>query len=82
MGAPSRPLEGLRNTAYFKYIYENHQGHHVLGGQCNYNARAARHEKGGPATGAASAARPAAPSTAQRALHRPAWARAAQEAVA
>jgi len=37
VGAPSRPLEGLRNTAYFKYIYENHQGHHVLGGQCNYN---------------------------------------------
>jgi len=36
-GAPSWPLERLRNTAYFKYIYENHQGHHVLGGQCNYN---------------------------------------------
>ena len=37
VGAPSKPLEGLRNTAYFKYIYENHQGHHVLGGQVNYN---------------------------------------------
>ena len=37
VGAPSAPLAGLRNTAYFKYIYENHQGHHVLGGQCNYN---------------------------------------------
>jgi hypothetical protein len=37
VGAPSRPLEPLRDTAYFKYIYENHQGHHVLGGQCNYN---------------------------------------------
>jgi len=36
-GAPSAPLAGLRNTAYFKYIYENHQGHHVLGGQANYN---------------------------------------------
>jgi len=36
-GAPSWPLEGLRNTGYFKYIYENHQGHHVLGGQANYN---------------------------------------------
>jgi len=36
-GAPSWPLEGLRDTAYFKYIYENHQGHHVLGGQANYN---------------------------------------------
>ena len=29
--------EKLRNSFYFKYIYENHQGHHVLGGQCNYN---------------------------------------------
>ena len=37
VGAPSAPLAALRNTAYFKYIYENHQGHHVLGGQCNYN---------------------------------------------
>jgi len=37
VGAPTRPLEPLRDTAYFKYIYENHQGHHVLGGQCNYN---------------------------------------------
>ena len=39
LGAPSWPLEGLRDTAYFKYIYENHQGHHVLGGQANYNVR-------------------------------------------
>ena len=37
VGAPTRPLEPLRDTAYFKYIYENHQGHHVLGGQANYN---------------------------------------------
>jgi len=37
VGAPSRLLASLRNTPYFKYIYENHQGHHVLGGQCNYN---------------------------------------------
>merc|ERR1711918_171995 len=36
-GAPSALLSSLRNTAYFRYIYENHQGHHVLGGQCNYN---------------------------------------------
>jgi len=36
-GAPGRPLAFLRNTPYFKYIYENHQGHHVLGGQANYN---------------------------------------------
>lgn len=37
VGAPSAVLSALRNTAYFKYIYKNHQGHHVLGGQCNYN---------------------------------------------
>ena len=37
VGAPTRPLEFLRDTGYFKYIYENHQGHHVLGGQANYN---------------------------------------------
>merc|ERR1719454_1680859 len=36
-GAPGTWLAKLRNTPYFKYIYENHQGHHVLGGQCNYN---------------------------------------------
>merc|ERR1711966_469470 len=37
VGAPTRPLEVLRDTGYFKYIYENHMGHHVLGGQANYN---------------------------------------------
>lgn len=37
VGAPSAPLRFLRNTFFFKYIYENHQGHHVLGGQVNYN---------------------------------------------
>jgi hypothetical protein len=37
VGAPSFVMEGLRNSAYFKWIYENHQGHHVLGGQANYN---------------------------------------------
>ena len=37
VGAPSNWLAGLRNTPYFRYIYENHQGHHVLGGKCNYN---------------------------------------------
>lgn len=36
-GVPSFLLTKLRDSAYFKYIYENHQGHHVLGGQCNYN---------------------------------------------
>jgi len=37
VGAPGTWLARLRNTAYFRYIYENHQGHHVLGGQANYN---------------------------------------------
>ena len=37
VGAPSWVMAKLRNSRYFKYIYENHQGHHVLGGQCNYN---------------------------------------------
>jgi len=36
-GVPTRPLVWMRNTRFFKYIYENHQGHHVLGGQANYN---------------------------------------------
>jgi hypothetical protein len=35
-GAPSFVLKFLLNSAYFKFIYENHQGHHVLGGQKNY----------------------------------------------
>ena len=29
--------EWLLESAYGRYIYENHMGHHVLGGQCNYN---------------------------------------------
>merc|ERR1719201_3208940 len=37
VGAPSSWLKWMRNTWVFKYMYENHQGHHVLGGQCNYN---------------------------------------------
>ncbi|KAL3918622.1 MAG: hypothetical protein SGPRY_005942 [Prymnesium sp.] len=36
-GAPSFLLAPLRKTPFFRYIYENHQGHHVLGGQANYN---------------------------------------------
>jgi len=40
-GAPSawpfRLDDRLRNSPDFKYIDENHQGHHVLGGQANYN---------------------------------------------
>mmetsp|Transcript_13128 Transcript_13128/g.28358 ORF Transcript_13128/g.28358 Transcript_13128/m.28358 type:complete len:119 (+) Transcript_13128:21-377(+) len=37
VGASSSWLSWALNSRYFKYIYENHQGHHVLGGQCNYN---------------------------------------------
>ena len=29
--------EWIVESAYGRYIYENHMGHHVLGGQCNYN---------------------------------------------
>jgi len=36
-GMPSAILSWMLNTPFFKYIYENHQGHHVLGGQVNYN---------------------------------------------
>lgn len=37
-GAPSAWLLqlGLGRTSYFRYIFLNHMGHHVLGGQCNY----------------------------------------------
>jgi len=37
VGVPSRWLAWARNTPAFKVMYENHQGHHVLGGQANYN---------------------------------------------
>jgi len=36
-GAPSSVLAGLRNTWYFRWLYQNHEGHHVVGGQGNYN---------------------------------------------
>jgi hypothetical protein len=37
-GVPSSWLAGpLSETWYWKFIYENHMGHHVLGGQANYN---------------------------------------------
>jgi len=29
--------EWILESAYGRYIYKNHMGHHVLGGQCNYN---------------------------------------------
>lgn len=37
VGLPSKWLAFLRNTWYFKYLYQNHEGHHVVGGQGNYN---------------------------------------------
>ena len=37
VGLPSSWFAGLRNTRYFQYLYQNHEGHHVMGGQCNYN---------------------------------------------
>lgn len=37
VGVPTSWGAWLLNTPFFKYINENHQGHHVLGGQCNYN---------------------------------------------
>lgn len=36
-GAPSWVLAPLRNTWYFRWLYQNHEGHHILGGQGNYN---------------------------------------------
>lgn len=36
-GAPSRILKKFRSSMIFKYLYQNHEGHHVLGGQANYN---------------------------------------------
>jgi len=37
VGPPSEWFAFLRNTSYFKWIYANHEGHHVAGGQANYN---------------------------------------------
>lgn len=36
-GAPSWVLAPLRGTWFFRYLYQNHEGHHVLGGKANYN---------------------------------------------
>jgi len=36
-GAPSRVLAWLRGGKFFKYLYQNHEGHHVVGGRGNYN---------------------------------------------
>ncbi|KAK3238075.1 hypothetical protein CYMTET_51886 [Cymbomonas tetramitiformis] len=37
VGAPSWVLSGLRGSAYFDWLYDNHAGHHVSGGKTNYN---------------------------------------------
>ena len=37
VGAPSSVLAWARSTWYFRYLYQNHEGHHVLAGQANYN---------------------------------------------
>lgn len=36
-GAPSSWLGRIKSSKYFEFIYKNHQGHHVVGGQGNYN---------------------------------------------
>lgn len=36
-GPPSELLAKFRQSSYFKYLYQNHEGHHVVGGQGNYN---------------------------------------------
>lgn len=36
-GPPSWVLNKFQNTWFFKFLYNNHVGHHVVGGQGNYN---------------------------------------------
>lgn len=36
-GPPAKVLAFLRTSKFFKYLYQNHEGHHVLGGQKNFN---------------------------------------------
>jgi hypothetical protein len=36
-GPPSNVLDRFNNTPLFKYLHTNHVGHHVAGGQGNYN---------------------------------------------
>lgn len=36
-GPPSEWLAGYRGSAYFNWLYQNHEGHHVAGGRANYN---------------------------------------------
>ena len=37
VGPPSGWFSRFKNTWYFKFLYQNHEGHHVLGGLANYN---------------------------------------------
>lgn len=37
VGPPSRFLARFRGSAYFQWLYRNHEGHHILGGRGNYN---------------------------------------------
>lgn len=37
IGIPSAWLNSLKSSWFFQFLYQNHEGHHVLGGQCNYN---------------------------------------------
>ena len=36
-GCPSWVLAPLRKTWFFRFLYTNHEGHHVVGGRGNYN---------------------------------------------
>merc|ERR1719258_785046 len=36
-GVPSKWLAWARSTKFFKFLYVNHEGHHVVGGKGNYN---------------------------------------------
>lgn len=36
-GIPSSWMAWARSSWFFKYIYTNHEGHHVIGGKGNYN---------------------------------------------
>jgi hypothetical protein len=36
-GPPGGLFSFLRGSKYFNFLYQNHQGHHVVGGQGNYN---------------------------------------------
>ena len=37
IGPPSSIFARFTNNRFFRFLYLNHQGHHVLGGTCNFN---------------------------------------------